>query len=193
MRFDVGRDGSVNEPDFATHAREFAENFASRVFGGRRHQRSCLRRRREDQDAQRRIRRLRPSHATAGCTQGVGCTCHKIDTASRGETETWQIYNLTGDTHPMHWHLLNVQVVKRVVVQGDADGHPVYPLRPMPGTARPPDPNEAGWKETLRMNPGEVTTVVMKFDMPFDTVPSPRVQADYGNQRRGVCVALSHP
>jgi spore coat protein A len=103
-----------------------------------------------------------------------------FDRASRGETQTWQIYNLTGDTHPMHWHLLNVQVVKRESWQADSEGHPVYPLRPMPGTARPPDPNEAGWKETLRMNPGEVTTVMMKFDMPFDTIPSPRVQAEYG-------------
>ena|SRR5690242_1860034 len=30
----------------------------------------------------------------------------------------------------------------------------------------PPDPNEQGWKETVRMNPGEVTRVIMKFDLP---------------------------
>jgi hypothetical protein len=29
--------------------------------------------------------------------------------------------------------------------------------------------NEAGWKETVRMNPGEVTTVIMQFKLP--TVP----------------------
>jgi len=27
-----------------------------------------------------------------------------------------------------------------------------------------PDPNELGWKETVRVNPGEVTRVLMKFD-----------------------------
>ena len=38
-----------------------------------------------------------------------------------------------------------------------------------------------GWKETVRMNPGEVTTVIMKFDLP--KVPftvSPSISADRG-------------
>lgn len=30
----------------------------------------------------------------------------------------------------------------------------------------PPDPNELGWKETVRMNPGEVTTIIMQFNLP---------------------------
>ena len=29
-----------------------------------------------------------------------------------------------------------------------------------------PDANEAGWKDTVRMNPGEVTTIIAKFDLP---------------------------
>jgi spore coat protein A len=29
-----------------------------------------------------------------------------------------------------------------------------------------PDANELGWKDTVRMNPGEITTVIMKFDLP---------------------------
>jgi spore coat protein A, manganese oxidase len=36
-----------------------------------------------------------------------------------------------------------------------------------------PDPNEAGWKETVRMNPGEVTTVIMKFTLPSLPFPVP--------------------
>ena len=32
------------------------------------------------------------------------------------------------------------------------------------------------------MNAGEVTTIIMKFDMPFSTPPSPRLQASYGIQ-----------
>jgi spore coat protein A len=101
------------------------------------------------------------------------------DVVSRGETQIWQVYNLTGDTHPMHLHLVNVQVVKREAWQADSGGHPVFPLRPMPGTARPPDPNESGWKDTLRMNPGEVTTIITTFEMPFDIQPSPRLMSDY--------------
>ena len=30
-----------------------------------------------------------------------------------GATEVWRIFNLTGDTHPMHFHLVNVQVLSR--------------------------------------------------------------------------------
>ena len=104
-----------------------------------------------------------------------------LDIASRGETQTWQVYNLTGDTHPMHWHLVNVQVVRREAWEFDSTGLPVHPLRPIPGTARPPDPNEAGWKETLRMNPGEVTTVIMPHPRRVPSVVAgihPRILAD---------------
>lgn len=34
------------------------------------------------------------------------------------------------------------------------------------GKPTPPDPNELGWKEKVRMNPGKITTVIMKFDLP---------------------------
>ena len=34
----------------------------------------------------------------------------------------------------------------------------------------PPDPNELGWKETVRMNPGEATTVIAQFNLP--TLPA---------------------
>ena len=30
----------------------------------------------------------------------------------------------------------------------------------------PPDDNELGWKETVRMNPSEVITVIMQFNLP---------------------------
>jgi FtsP/CotA-like multicopper oxidase with cupredoxin domain len=102
-----------------------------------------------------------------------------MDVASRGETQIWQIYNLTGDTHPMHLHLVNVQVLMREAWASE-DGHPVKPLRPIPGTARPPDPNEKGWKETFRADPGEVTTIITTFDMPAGAPPSPRLQNSYG-------------
>ena len=78
-----------------------------------------------------------------------------------GSTEVWELYNLTGDVHPIHFHLVNVQVIQRA--QFDTSG-PIF--APIPGTERAPDANELGWKETVRMNPGEVTTVIMKFDLP---------------------------
>ena len=35
---------------------------------------------------------------------------------------------------------------------------------------KPPDSNEAGWKDTAQMNPGEVTTIRAKFDLPGNYV-----------------------
>jgi spore coat protein A len=99
--------------------------------------------------------------------------------------QRWKIYNLTADTHPMHFHLVNVTIRKREAWKWttDAKGEtiPVLPLQPIVGTARPADANEQGWKETVRINPGEVITVDMKFDLPPGKVtPSPRLQAMYG-------------
>jgi spore coat protein A len=95
------------------------------------------------------------------------------ETASAGETQVWDIYNLTGDTHPIHFHLVNVQILQRALF--DTAG-PTF--APIAGTERPPDDNEKGWKETVRMDPFEVTRVIMKFDpppvpswMPYKTSP----------------------
>lgn len=39
-------------------------------------------------------------------------------------------------------------------------------LQNNPGVLTPPNDNEKGWKETVRMNPMEITRVIMKFDLP---------------------------
>ena len=75
-------------------------------------------------------------------------------------TETWQIFNLTGDTHPIHFHLVNVQLVQRQAFRGGPD------KLKFTGRPTPPDANEIGWKETVRMNPGEATTIIIRFDLP---------------------------
>jgi spore coat protein A len=92
------------------------------------------------------------------------------ETPRAGNTEVWRIFNLTGDTHPIHFHLVNVQVLER---QPFDDKH--YEGTPrFHGPARPPDSNEMGWKETVRMNPGEMTKVIMKFEVPAGTPVSAR-------------------
>jgi spore coat protein A len=48
---------------------------------------------------------------------------------------------------------------------------------------RQPDPNERGWKETVRMNPGEMTVVEMRFELPslpYSVPTSPRLHDMYG-------------
>jgi spore coat protein A, manganese oxidase len=80
-----------------------------------------------------------------------------------GTTEVWRIFNLTGDAHPMHFHLVNVQVVSRQPfdqLSYTGTGSP-----PFTGPARGPDPNERGWKETVKMYPAECTTVIANWKL----------------------------
>ena len=84
------------------------------------------------------------------------------ETPAAGATEVWNILNLSGDVHPIHFHLVNVQILGRRAFKTKAfDGVPQFT-----GPFRPADPNEMGWKETVRMNPGEMTQVIVRFDLP---------------------------
>jgi spore coat protein A, manganese oxidase len=103
------------------------------------------------------------------------------------EIQVWRIFNTTADTHPMHFHLVNVQVVGRDQWAFDSSGAPIIgpdgKLQILGGTHTDPEPNERGWRETVRMNPGEVTTVAMQFTLPSTggpPPPSPRILATYG-------------
>ncbi len=105
-----------------------------------------------------------------------------------GDYEIWEIANLSADTHPIHFHLVNVQILwrQKFAVKGYA-GTPKYQGAPVG-----PDANELGWKETVRMNPGEVTSVLMKFDLPnvpFTVPASPRTG---GNEYVWHCHILEH-
>jgi spore coat protein A, manganese oxidase len=99
-----------------------------------------------------------------------------LDPITKTKNEIWQIVNLTGDTHPIHFHLVNVQIISRQAfnVSNYNGGAPT-----LKGLPRPPEPYEQGWKETVRMNPGEVTNVYVPFQLPsmpagFASIVSPR-------------------
>jgi len=68
-----------------------------------------------------------------------------------GESQIWKITHNGVDTHPIHFHLVNVQLINRVGWDG---------------VIKPPDPAERGWKETVKMNPLESIYVAMKADLP---------------------------
>jgi len=92
----------------------------------------------------------------------------------QGDIVVWDVYNTTGDTHPMHFHLVNVQVLGRATFDDSIPN--ILTFQPS-SYFTPPDPNYRGWKETVRMNPGEVTRIIMKLDLPsvpFDIPPSVR-------------------
>ena len=119
---------------------------------------------------------------TLGTTQPIDAAAYgygrsyeseATETPVAGTTEVWQIANLSADVHPIHFHLVNVQVLARQPFDvSKYAGTPIYT-----GPARGPNPTELGWKETVQANPGEVTTVIMKFDLPsvpFAVPSSPR-------------------
>lgn len=134
------------------------------------------------------IQNLGTNVATGPGAFGRAYTDDPTETPRAGAIEVWQIANLTGDTHPIHFHLVNVQILARQPFDPVSyNGTPTYI-----GPARPPDQNELGWKETVRMNPGEVTTVAMKFDLakvPFHVPSSPRTG---GNEFVWHCHILEH-
>jgi FtsP/CotA-like multicopper oxidase with cupredoxin domain len=122
-------------------------------------------------------------------TWGQAYTDPATETPTAGKTEVWQLYNLTGDTHPIHFHLVNVQIIQRQAFGGT----PARGLHTI-GQPFPPDANELGWKETVRMNPGEVITVIMKFTLPtlpgsFGDPKSPRTG---GHEYVWHCHILEH-
>ena len=109
-----------------------------------------------------------------------------------GQVVVWDMYNTTGDTHPMHFHLANVQVIGRAPFD---DTNPSRVTFAPTGSWQSTDPNYRGWKETVRMNPGQVTRVIMKFTLP--TVPfavpgSPRAGLQGGHEYVWHCHILEH-
>ncbi|SCF35485.1 hypothetical protein [Micromonospora mirobrigensis] len=66
-------------------------------------------------------------------------------------TQLWKVTHNGVDTHFIHFHYFNVQLVNRVGWDG---------------AYKPPDANEVGWKETVRMNPLEDCIVAMRPAIP---------------------------
>ena len=93
-----------------------------------------------------------------------------------GTVEDWVFINMTGDTHPMHTHLFNHQVIGRVPFDDDAyekahggpDGVPggIDPAPFATGPMLPPTPDERGFKDTSKVNPGSYTIVRARIDLP---------------------------
>jgi spore coat protein A, manganese oxidase len=98
------------------------------------------------------------------------------ETPTVGTVEDWVYVNVTGDTHPMHTHLVTFQVVGRtpfdVEAYEEAYGGPngvpggIDPSPFATGPMEPPDPTERGFKDTVKVNPGYFTRIRAKFDLP---------------------------
>ncbi|MHB8896204.1 MAG: multicopper oxidase family protein [Candidatus Geothermincolia bacterium] len=78
-----------------------------------------------------------------------------------GAIEQWRFINLTGDTHPIHLHLVQFQIIDRRpfdVARYQATGQIRYT-----GAATPPAANEMGWKDTAMVTPGNITRYAVKL------------------------------
>ncbi len=75
-------------------------------------------------------------------------------------TQIWKITHNGVDTHVVHVHMFNVQVINRVGWDG---------------MVKPPNPEELGWKESFKANPLEDIIFAMRpvaFNLPFGLVNS---------------------
>ena len=83
------------------------------------------------------------------------------ETVKLGSIEKWRFINATDDSHPIHLHLVQFQIVER-------QGYDPIALRSkeikLVGKSRKPAANETGWKDTAVVNPGEVLTIIIRFD-----------------------------
>jgi spore coat protein A len=81
-------------------------------------------------------------------------------------TEVWEIYNETPDAHPIHLHMVHMQLVNRQKFSASVDMESGKPSNiRLQGPPQLPTPDEAGWKDTYIMYPGEVTRVIANFDL----------------------------
>jgi spore coat protein A len=76
--------------------------------------------------------------------------------------ETWSFVNITGDAHPIHLHLVRFQIVDRRPF--DLFAWNAHRVLKFTGPAELPPPHEAGWKDTVRCDPGMVTRIAMRFE-----------------------------
>ena len=87
------------------------------------------------------------TNATIQTTIPYGYIDPPTELLKDGEPQIWKITHNGVDTHAIHFHLFDVQVINRVGWDG---------------AVRPPDANELGWKETVKMNPLEDAIVALR-------------------------------
>ncbi len=104
--------------------------------------------------------RDRSGHTLSVKIDGKGYDDPVTEIVKYGSVEKWRFINTTSDAHPMHLHMVQFQVVER---QGfDTAAFAKGTLR-LVGPRRTLD-TEFGWKDTARVNPGEVLTILVRFD-----------------------------
>jgi len=109
-----------------------------------------------------------PLAPTVGAGPVIGAAFYidpPTEILNAGDTVLWRISHIGVDSHSLHFHLFNVQVVNRV---------------DWTNTIKPPYPDEVGWRETIRTNPFEDIIVALRpvaaeMKLPFGLPDSNRL------------------
>jgi spore coat protein A len=106
------------------------------------------------------------------------------ETPKAGSVEIWRLINTTGDGHPIHIHLVQFQVLDRQPFDPTLIDTTVSPpqvtnsnLQFIGPRVQPKNENDRpylkyeqnAFKDTVKAFPGEVTRVIMRFDLPTGT------------------------
>ena len=91
-----------------------------------------------------------PDEILDGIELPPGVEVEPLATTDDG-TQIWKFTHNGVDTHPIHFHLYDVQLINRVGWDG---------------IVRKPEANELGWKDTVRVSPLEDTIVAMRPIIP---------------------------
>jgi spore coat protein A len=76
-------------------------------------------------------------------------------------TEIWNLINTTDDSHPIHLHLVRFQILDRRSF--DVSAYWMTGKLKFFGPPIPPEPSEAGWKDTVRADPAMLTRIIIPF------------------------------
>ncbi|NOU92560.1 multicopper oxidase domain-containing protein [Paenibacillus sp. LMG 31456] len=78
-----------------------------------------------------------------------------------GTVEIWRLINVSADDHPIHLHIVDMQILERQpfnVAHFQTTGKLKFT-----GPKDPPEPNERGFKDTIRAPAGQVTSFIASF------------------------------
>ncbi len=84
------------------------------------------------------------------------------ETPRLNSVEIWSLINLTDDAHPIHLHLVRFQILDRRPF--DVFTYLNEKKLRFTAAAIAPDASEAGWKDTVRSDPGMVTRIIIRFE-----------------------------
>ncbi|WP_281368179.1 multicopper oxidase family protein [Neobacillus endophyticus] len=78
-----------------------------------------------------------------------------------GQTEVWYLLNLTPEAHPIHLHLVDLQLIDRRTF--NVEKYKKEGILEYTGPAISPEPQERGRKDTVIAYAQQVTRIIMKF------------------------------